>query len=104
MATSGPSTETVTILITDLVGSTALESRVGPVQADELRREHFGVLREAIATGSGGEDKNTGDGLIVAFTSASGAVQSAIRMQQFMERRNRGGEERLQLRVGIGAG
>ena len=44
-----PAVETVTVLITDLVGSTGLASRVGPAAADELRHEHFALLREAIA-------------------------------------------------------
>jgi class 3 adenylate cyclase/DNA-binding CsgD family transcriptional regulator len=91
-------------LITDLVGSTALESRLGPSQADELRREHFGVLREAIEGADGREVKNTGDGLMVSFASASSAVRCAVRIQQMMERRNRVGAQPLQVRVGVGAG
>jgi class 3 adenylate cyclase len=60
------------------------------VVADELRREHFGVLREAIEEGDGDEVKNTGDGLMVAFSGASAAIDTAVLMQQLMERRNRG--------------
>jgi len=45
--------ETVTILITDLVGSTALESRVGAVVAEELRGEHFSLLRRGIGEAGG---------------------------------------------------
>lgn len=96
--------ELASILITDLVGSTGLESRVGPARADELRREHFGVLRGAIQTCEGQEVKNTGDGLMVAFASPSGAVECSVRMQQLMERRNRSTDEQLHLRIGIGAG
>jgi class 3 adenylate cyclase len=66
--------ETVTILITDLVGSTALESRVRPVVAEALRQEHFGLLREVIGESGGREVKNTGDGLMAAFGSAAAAV------------------------------
>ena len=33
--------ETVTVVFTDLVGSTELLSRVGEARADELRREHL---------------------------------------------------------------
>jgi adenylate cyclase len=62
--------ETVTIMITDLMGSTALESRVGPVVSEKLREGHFGLLREVIAKAGGREVKNTGDGLMVAFDSA----------------------------------
>ena len=71
--------ETVTILLTDLVGSTQLESAVGPVRADELRGEHFSILREAIADSEGAQEvKNTGDGIMVVFPSAAGAAECAV--------------------------
>jgi class 3 adenylate cyclase len=80
------SIELATILVTDLVGSTRLETSVGPVRADELRDEHFAVLREAIGASGGREFKDTGDGLMVAFNSASAAVECAVSMQQLLER------------------
>jgi class 3 adenylate cyclase len=92
------------ILITDLVGSTGLESSVGPARADELRWEHFAILRKAIAATGGREIKNMGDGLMVAFPSSSAAVACAVRMQQLMEQRNRFTDEHLHMRIGIGAG
>ena len=59
----------------DLVGSTQLATSVGPVRGDELREEYFGLLRDAIDASGGREFKNTGDGLLVAFSSASAAVR-----------------------------
>jgi class 3 adenylate cyclase len=47
------SVELATILLTDLVGSTRPATSVGPVRADELREEHFELLREAIAAYGG---------------------------------------------------
>ena len=82
----GAGVETVTVLITDLVGSTQLESRVGPVVAEELREEHFGLLRDAVGEAGGREVKNTGDGLMAAFESAAAAVSCAISIQQRFER------------------
>ncbi|MDX6580962.1 MAG: hypothetical protein QOI10_146 [Solirubrobacterales bacterium] len=96
--------ELASILITDLVGSTGLESRVGPARADELRREHFGVLRSAVKACGGQEVKNTGDGLMVAFTSPSSAVECGAQIQQLIERRNRETDDQLHVRVGISAG
>ena len=96
--------ELVTILVTDLVGSTRLANSVGPIRADELRDEHFAVLREAITASGGREFKDTGDGLVVAFTSASAAVQCAETMQQLTERRYRRAEQQLQVRIGLSAG
>ena len=48
--------------------------------------------------------KNTGDGLMVAFSSASAAVGCAVLMQQMIERRYRRAEQQLHLRIGLGAG
>jgi len=46
------SLETVTVLFTDLVGSTGLATRAGPAAAEELRHEHFAVLPEAVESGA----------------------------------------------------
>jgi tetratricopeptide (TPR) repeat protein len=91
-------------VITDLVGSTGLASRVGPAVADELRHEHFAILRDGLDESAGREVKNMGDGLMFVFSSASGAVDCAVGMQQRLERRNRGAGEQLLVRVGIGMG
>jgi class 3 adenylate cyclase/tetratricopeptide (TPR) repeat protein len=101
---SGAAVETVTILITDLVGSTQLESRVGPIVAEELREEHFGLLREAVSEAGGREVKNTGDGLMVAFGSAASAVSGAVSIQQAFERRNRSAVEPLLIKAGVSTG
>jgi class 3 adenylate cyclase len=98
------SVELATILLTDLVGSTRLATSVGPVRADGLREEHFALLRDAIAGCGGKEVKNTGDGLMIAFTSASAAVKCAVAMQQLFERRYRNSEQGLHVRIGLGAG
>lgn len=74
--------ETVTVLFTDLVGSTELLSRVGEAGADELSREHFGLLRAAIAEHGGREVKNLGDGLMVVFDGVAAALDAAVVMQQ----------------------
>ncbi len=98
------SIETAAILFSDLVGSTRLATAVGPERADELRREYFEVLRRAIAENGGHEVKNTGDGLMAAFTTASAAVECSKAMHQLVERRNRGADAELHIRVGIGMG
>ncbi|HEX4187004.1 MAG TPA: AAA family ATPase [Solirubrobacteraceae bacterium] len=98
------SVELATVLFTDLVGSTRLAASVGPVRADQLREEHFGLLRDALASSNGKEVKNTGDGLMVAFPSASEAVRCAVAMQQLFERRYRQAEQGLHIRIGVGAG
>jgi DNA-binding NarL/FixJ family response regulator/class 3 adenylate cyclase len=90
----------VTILFTDIVGSTAMFARHGDDAADALRREHFGALRGAIEQHGGREVKSTGDGLMVAFSSAVAAVRCSVEMQ----RATTGAEDGLALRVGLDAG
>src|SRR4051794_12147369 len=96
--------ETVTVLFTDLVGSTALLSQVGEEVAEELRREHFGLVRRAIQPSSGREVKNLGDGLMVVFASAADGVAAAVEIQQAFEERNRHGDHPLLVRVGLSLG
>jgi class 3 adenylate cyclase/tetratricopeptide (TPR) repeat protein len=97
-------TETVAVLFTDLVGSTQLLSRVGEDRAEVLRREHFGILREAMNSCGGTEVKNLGDGLMIVFGAASGAVDAAVEMQQRIDLRNRTSQEPLGIRVALSMG
>jgi class 3 adenylate cyclase/tetratricopeptide (TPR) repeat protein len=101
---SSAATETVSVLITDLVGSTAMADRLGLAAAEELRREHFGLLRGALERTTGREVKNLGDGLMAVFTSASESLACAMKMQQAVEARNRRAEEQLGVRIGVSLG
>jgi class 3 adenylate cyclase len=65
----------VTILFTDLVGSTATLARLGEEAADELRQAHLAILREAIAQAAGREVKNLGDGLMAVFGDTQAAAE-----------------------------
>ena len=97
-------TENVTVLFTDLVGSTELASSLTPEAGDELRRRHFSALRQAIAESGGTEVKNLGDGLMVVYPAASSALSCAVAMQQAVDRDNADAERPLGLRVGLSAG
>lgn len=97
-------TEHVVVLFTDVVGSTELAMAHTPDGADDVRRAHFAVLRQAIAGAGGTEVKNLGDGLMVVFGSASAAVACAVAMQQGVERESRNRELRVGLRVGLSGG
>jgi pentatricopeptide repeat protein len=98
-------TQTVTVLFTDLVGSTELSSRLGPEGTEALRQTHFGLLRGAVSAAGGTEVKNLGDGLMVAFTSLGRALACAVAMQQAIERHNqRADDAALSVRIGISTG
>lgn len=94
--------QTVTILFTDLVGSTELLQRAGDEQAQRIFKAHHRLLHEAVVAHSGHEVKWLGDGLMVAFDSTADAVKCAIAMQQASRRPTAG--ERLEIRAGINVG
>jgi len=96
--------ESVAILFTDIVGSTELTQRLSPDVADDVRRGHFSILRQALAEAGGTEVKNLGDGLMVVFGSASAALGCAVTMQQGVEEDNRGSDHPVGLRVGLSGG
>ena len=100
----GLPTGTVSLLFTDLVGSTELLDSMSLEQSEELRRSHFRLLRDAVATRRGHEVKTVGDGLMIAFAGASDAVACAVDIQQALERRNRDAPVPLAMRVGIHVG
>ena len=94
-------TENVAILFTDVVGSTQLSHRQAPEDADEVRRQHFSILRQAVTEAGGKEVKNLGDGLMAVFGSASTALACAVAMQQGVDQDNR---DRLHPAVGLRIG
>ena len=97
-------TETITVLFTDLVGSTEISYAISPDASDELLRAHFSVLRRAIASSGGVEVKGLGDGVMVVFRSTSAALACAVAMQQAVHRDNVGARHQLGLRIGLSGG
>jgi class 3 adenylate cyclase/tetratricopeptide (TPR) repeat protein len=94
----------ITILFTDLVGSTALAQEMGDEAADRLRRDHFEHLRRAVTATNGTEVKTIGDAMMVSYNSASDAVAGAVAMQQSVHDHNEDLASPIEMRVGISAG
>jgi predicted ATPase len=74
-------TGTVTLLYTDIEGSTRLIDELGQRYADVLA-EHHRVLREAFERHGGIEVTMQGDGFLVVFSSAVAAVEAAADAQR----------------------
>jgi class 3 adenylate cyclase len=77
---------TVTILFSDIEGSTALNERLGDVRWLELLRAHNRVVRDQVKAGGGFEVKAQGDGFMVAFPSARRAILCARSIQEAIAR------------------
>ena len=94
----------VTILFTDMEGSTALTQRLGDAKARELLREHERMVRDALKAHGGSEVKTMGDGFMASFSSATKALECAIAMQRSFAEHNESAEEPILVRIGLNAG
>jgi predicted ATPase len=74
-------TGTVTLLFTDIEGSTRLLDDLGERYVDVLA-EHHRLLREAFERHGGVEANTQGDGFFVVFSSATDAVAAAAEAQR----------------------
>ncbi|MDX2222783.1 MAG: adenylate/guanylate cyclase domain-containing protein [Rhodospirillaceae bacterium] len=72
----------LTVLLTDMVGSTAVTGQIGNSGAQRLVRTHNSVVRAAIKAGRGAELKHTGDGILATFADPIAAVAAATEIQQ----------------------
>lgn len=95
----------VTLLFTDLKGSTAMYERIGDLQAFSLVRAHFDRLATAVQANNGAIVKTIGDAVMAVFVTPLDAVRAAIRMQGDIEQFNRDhGARELILKIGIHSG
>jgi class 3 adenylate cyclase/tetratricopeptide (TPR) repeat protein len=96
---------TVTVLFTDVVGSTSLRTGRGDAAAHEVIHAHFELVRQQIAQHSGQEVKTIGDSFMVAFASARKAVACAVAVQRALEEHNRRHpDQEVRVRIGLNTG
>lgn len=95
----------IAFAFTDLVGSSALFSRMGDAEAYHLVREHFSELSEIVRRNLGNIVKTAGDGIHAAFLTPDDALQASIEMQQAMPAFNqRFDTDDVSIRVGLHSG
>ena len=90
-------------MFTDMVESTARTADVDAASA-EVRRDLFTLLRNAVRDRGGTEVKNTGDGLMAVFLSATAGVECGVLTQQRVARYNRRAALPIHVRVGVSIG
>ena len=96
-------TGTVTLLFTDIEGSTRLLRRVGDAYAD-LLAEHRRLLAEAFGQHRGSIVDSEGDAFFVAFASARDAIAGAEAAQRALAEHPWPGDEELRVRMGLHTG
>lgn len=97
-------TGTLTLLFTDIEGSTRLEVQVGTTRYAELRERHRVLLRTAFASSGGIEIETEGDSFFVVFERPSSAVTAAAAAQRALAAEAWPADVTLQVRMGLHTG
>ena len=71
---------TLTLLFTDLTGSTAMYERIGDARAFAIVQEHFRLLAEAAGRHHGAIIKTMGDAIMASFSTPAEAMRAAVEM------------------------
>jgi class 3 adenylate cyclase/tetratricopeptide (TPR) repeat protein len=96
----------VTIMFTDIEGSTALRTSLGDAETDALFRQHDELVRTEIEDHRGQDQKAAlGDGFLAVFVSTRRALACAIAIQRGLDsfNLNRAGPP-LRVRIGLNTG
>lgn len=97
----------VTLMFTDLKGSTAMYGRLGDAAAYRLVRDHFAFLAAQIREHDGAIVKTIGDAVMAAFSDPAQALAAALAVQRNVAAFNREhgqGGEALIIKLGLHAG
>ena len=81
--------ETLTILFSDLVDSTAISVALDPAAASDLRTSLFALHREEIERVGGRQIKSLGDGVMAVFPNAASGLEAAVGIQRRVDRLDR---------------
>jgi class 3 adenylate cyclase len=95
----------LTVLFTDLKGSTELYERVGDLVAYDLVRAHFRVLADVVRAQSGAVVKTIGDAVMATFPSPELGMAAALGMRDAIDALNaeRGAKDLL-VKIGLHQG
>ena len=94
---------TLTLLFSDVEGSTSMLTRLGAQWGEALSAQRA-ILRAAFAKYGGHEMGTEGDSFFVVFTSAQHAVLAAVEAQRGLARHEWPGDVQLRVRMGLHTG
>ena len=104
-ATEGIAVRDVTLVFTDLKGSTALYERIGDLNAYIQVQRHFQHLLDATVRHHGAVTKTIGDAVMAAFETPADAVRAAFDMREAVDQLNRDRPQRdFILKIGVHRG
>ena len=101
----GINVKDLTILFTDLKGSTELYDKVGDLKAFDLVNSHFESLSKVITNNSGAIVKTIGDAIMATFANPLDAIKAATGIVQDLKEFNQNhGGENIIIKIGVHKG
>ena len=94
----------VTLMFSDVVGSTELNERLGDAEWIETLRRHDSVLRRRIREHGGRVVKTQGDSFMVAFAGVPEAVRCAVAVHHDLEGLTAPDGTPIRVRIGVHSG
>jgi len=94
----------VTLLFTDLKGSTALYEDTGDIEAFRLVKDHFALLTQAVSQHRGAVVKTIGDAVMAAFSHPSDGIKAALQMLKLISEYNLTSRSQVGLKLGLHQG
>jgi pilus assembly protein CpaF len=101
----GQTEGTVTIMFTDVEGSTRMLSTRGFTESHEIMRAYETIIDEKVAEHAGRRIKGLGDGFMISFGSVRHGVECALEIQKAIaEYSKQNPERKIRVRIGINTG
>jgi class 3 adenylate cyclase/tetratricopeptide (TPR) repeat protein len=101
----GQTEGTVTIMFTDVEGSTSLLSTRGFTESHEIMKAYEQIIDEKVGEHAGRRIKGLGDGFMVSFGSTRHGVECALDIQRTIAEYSKLNPERkIKIRIGINTG
>lgn len=98
-------TKDITVMFTDLSGSTRLSEEIGDISMRSLLRNHYDIVTPIIKNNQGILVKTMGDGTMSYFENPSDAVRAAVEIQLGMRKFNeKATHPPLLIRCGLNTG
>lgn len=94
----------VTLLFTDIRGSTRMYSRLGDPKSYQIVREHFKILFAAVGRNNGTVVKTIGDAIMASFHNPADAIRAALEAQQEFNQFELEDVGFLQIKMGLHSG
>jgi class 3 adenylate cyclase len=101
----GQTEGTVTIMFTDVEGSTRLLSTRGFTESHEIMKAYETIIDDKVAEHAGRRIKGLGDGFMISFGSSRHGVECALDIQRAIaEYSKQNPERKIRIRIGINTG